>query len=172
MRRALYDFFGLPRIPDVEPLEEEMGEEILEAEIELEPLVIPQPVKSNQSPSINQMNFHDLGEKKFLEWAANYQSLPRRGLRYIRPDEMHRLPLDRILTRLSQGDILIIDLYSLAHMDSQRSALARQVQEVVGSGGLPVFALDDKERLLLVPGRGCRIDTDTHELGTEAKPLL
>ncbi len=172
MRRALYDFFGLPRLPDVEPIEEEVEEEILEAEIELEPLVIPQPVKSQQSPSIHEMNFHDLGEKRFLEWAAAYQSLPRRGLRYIRPDEMHRLPLDRIIGRLSQGDILVIDLYSLAHMDSQRSALARQVQEVVGTGGLPVFALDDKERLLLVPGRGCRIDTETHELGTEAKPLL
>ena len=171
MRRALYDFFGLPRLPDVESLEEEIEEEVLEAEIGLEPLVIPQPVKSQQRPSINQMDFHDLGEKKFLEWAANFQSLPRRGLRYIRPDEMHRLPLDRIITRLSQGDILIIDLYSLAHMDSQRSALARQVQEVVGSGGLPVFALDDKERLLLIPGRGCRIDTETHELGTEAKLL-
>ncbi len=170
MRRALYDFFGLPRLPDVEPLEEDMEEEIPEAEIE--PLVIPQPVKSQQKTTIRNMHFHDLGEKRFLEWAANYQFLPRRGMRYIRPDEMHRLPLDHIIARLSQGDILIIDLYSLAHMDSQRSALARQVQEVVGNTGLPVFALDDKERLLLVPGRGCRIDTETHELGSEAKPLL
>ena len=171
MRRALYDFFGLPRIPDVEPIEEVEAEGIVEAEIELDPIIIPQPVRSQQHPSIQDMSFHDLGEKRFLDWAASYQSLPRRGLRYIKPDEMHRLPLDRIVNRLSQGDILIIDLFSLAHMDSQRSALARQVQEVVASGGLPVFSLDDKERLLLVPGRGCRIDTETHELGEEAKLL-
>ena len=36
MRRALYDFFGLPRLPDVEPLEDEIEEEVLEAEIGLD----------------------------------------------------------------------------------------------------------------------------------------
>ena len=73
--------------------------------------------------------------------------------------------VDAISTRLHQGDVCIVDLSSLAHMDSQRSALSRQVQDMANYGGLPVFALDDSNRLLLIPGRGSRIDTETHELG-------
>ncbi|MDP6906159.1 MAG: hypothetical protein QF440_01930 [Candidatus Thalassarchaeaceae archaeon] len=170
MRRALYDFFGLPKIPRKdEP--DEVEDEILEAEVSPNPIEIPQPVRARSNNPLHEMDFHDLGERKWLEWAANYQRIPHRGLRYIKPDEMHRLPLDRIVTRLSQGDILIIDLFSLAHMDSQRSALARQVQDVAATGGLPVFALDEKERLLLVPGRGSRVDSETYNLGLKTAPL-
>ncbi|HJM67615.1 MAG TPA: hypothetical protein QF716_01910 [Candidatus Thalassarchaeaceae archaeon] len=164
MRRRLYNLFGLPELPDTELVGDD--------EIELEPVIeegdpinIPKPVRKTVRKPVKDLKFHDLGAKRWLEWSAAQHGLPQRGLRYIRPDEMHRLPLEPISTRLLQGDICIVDLSSLAHMDSQRSALARQVQDMANYGGLPVFALDDSNRLLLIPGRGTRIDTETHELG-------
>ena len=163
MRRRLYNLFGLPELPEGEPVED-----IIEPEIVLEegePIHIPKPVRKTVRKPVRDLHFHDLGSKRWLEWSIAQQSLPRRGLRYIQPDEMHRLPLEAISTRLHQGDICLVDLNSLAHMDSQRSALARQVQDMANYGGLPVFALDDSNRLLLIPGRGSRIDTETHELG-------
>jgi hypothetical protein len=163
MRRRLYDLFGLPQLPESEPVEVE-SEPFLAEEI-VEPIHIPKPVRKVKRKPVKDLRFHDLGSKRWLEWASAHQDLPRRGLRYIRPDEMHRLPLDAMSARLHQGDVCVVDLSSLAHMDSQRSALSRQVQDMANYGGLPVFALDDSNRLLLIPGRGSRIDTETHELG-------
>ena len=163
MRRRLYDLFGLPQLPNVEPMEVDIDiDPVLE---EGDPINIPKPVRKTVRKPVKDLKFHDLGSKRWLEWSSAQQGVPRRGLRYIRPDGMHRLPLEPISTRLRQGDICIIDLSSLAHMDSQRSALARQVQDMANYGGLPVFALDDSNRLLLIPGLGTRIDTETHELG-------
>ena len=164
MRRRLYNLFGLPELPDTELVEDD--------EIEFEPVIeegepinIPKPVRQTVRKPVKDLKFHDLGAKRWLAWSSAQQGVPQRGLRYIRPDDLHRLPLEPISTRLLQGDICIVDLSSLAHMDSQRSALARQVQDMANYGGLPVFALDDSNRLLLIPGRGTRIDTETHELG-------
>lgn len=172
MRRRLYDFFGLPSLPDVPLLEPDPSDALFEAEIDADlleemgpPIEIPRPVRAVDDTPVQQLEFHDLGEKRWLEWARGQQGLPRRGLRYIRPDEMHRLPLEGIAARLHQGDVCLVDLAPLAHMDSQRAALARQVQDVSARMGLPVFALDESQRLLLLPGRGSRVDTETHALG-------
>jgi hypothetical protein len=163
MRRRLYNLFGLPDLPEGERIDDLIEyEEVIE---EGEPILIPKPVRNIKRKPVNELKFHDLGSKRWLEWSKAHQGIPRRGLRYIRPDEMHRLPLEPMSTRLHQGDICVVDLNSLAHMDSQRSALARQVQDMANYSGLPVFALDDSNRLLLIPGRGSRIDTETHELG-------
>ena len=163
MRRRLYDLFGLPQLPDSEP--EEVASESLPVQGVVDPIHIPKPVRRVERKPVKDLRFHDLGSKRWIDWASLHQGLPRRGLRYIRPDDMHRLPLDAMSARLQQGDICIVDMSSLAHMDSQRSALSRQVQDMANYGGLPVFALDDANRLLLVPGRGSRIDTETHDLG-------
>ena len=156
MRRRLYNLFGLPDLPEGEPVEDVIEPEIVVEEGD--PIHIPTPVRKTVRKPVRELHFHDLGSKRWLEWSIAQQGLPRRGLRYIQPDEMHRLPLEAISTRLHQGDICLVDLNSLAHMDSQRSALARQVQDMANYGGLPVFALDDSNRLLLIPGRGSRID--------------
>ena len=163
MRRRLYDLFGLPQLPDSEPVE--AASESLPVQGVVDPIHIPKPVRRVERKPVKDLRFHDLGSKRWIDWASLHQGLPRRGLRYIRPDDMHRLPLDALSARLQQGDICIVDMSSLAHMDSQRSALSRQVQDMANYGGLPVFALDDANRLLLVPGRGSRIDTETHDLG-------
>ena len=166
MRKRLYDLFGLPELPEVDSVESDFDiAEPEPIEVEGDPIHIPRPIRKIKRKSVGELKFHDLGSKRWLEWAASKQGLPHRGLRYVRPDEMHRLPLDAMSARLHQGDICIVDMSSLAHMDSQRSALSRQVQDMANYGGLPVFALDDSNRLLLVPGRGSRIDTETHELG-------
>ena len=166
MRRRLYNLFGLPDLPEGEPVEDVIEPEIVVEEGD--PIHIPTPVRKTVRKPVRELHFHDLGSKRWLEWSIAQQGLPRRGLRYIQPDEMHRLPLEAISTRLHQGDICLVDLSNLAHMDSQRSALARQVQDMANYGGLPVFALDDSNRLLLIPGRGSRIDTETHELGVNS----
>ncbi|MDG1526010.1 MAG: hypothetical protein P8Q90_08090 [Candidatus Thalassarchaeaceae archaeon] len=163
MRRRLYNLFGLPQVPENELIRDEV--EPAKVVEEGDPIHIPKPIRKKVRQSVKNLKFHDLGSKRWLDWAIAQRGLPRRGLRYIQPDDMHRLPLEPMSTRLQQGDICIVDLSSLAHMDSQRSALARQVQDMANYGGLPVFALDDSNRLLLVPGRGSRIDTETHELG-------
>ncbi|MEC9090470.1 MAG: hypothetical protein VYC11_03770 [Candidatus Thermoplasmatota archaeon] len=164
MRRRIYDLFGLPKLPGEQ--QSELPEDTPDAEIiEGEPIHIPPPIRKVNRKPVRDLTFHDLGSKRWLEWSARMHGLPNRGLRYIRPDEMHRLPLEPMSMRLLQGDICIIDLSSLAHMDSQRSALSRQVQEMANYNGLPVFSLEDNNRLLLVPGRGSRVDTETHDLG-------
>ena len=117
MRRRLYDFFGLPQLPDSEPAE--VVNEALPIELSPDPIHIPKPVRKVERKPVKELRFHDLGSKRWIEWASAHQGLPRRGLRYIRPDDMHRLPLDAISARLHQGDVCLVDLSSLAHMDSQ-----------------------------------------------------
>ena len=128
MRRRLYNMFGLPDLREGGPVEDTIEPDIVLEEGE--PIHIPKPVRKTVRKPVRDLHFHDLGSKRWLEWSIAQQSLPRRGLRYIQPDEMHRLPLEAISTRLHQGDICLVDLNSLAHMDSQRSALARQVQDM------------------------------------------
>ena len=97
MRRRLYDFFGLPQLPDSEPAEG--FNEALPVEFSPDPIHIPKPVRKFERKPVKELRFHDLGSKRWIEWASAHQGLPRRGLRYIRPDDMHRLPMDAISTR-------------------------------------------------------------------------
>ena len=157
---SIVRLFGLPQLPDSEPAEVSMRRCLLSH---------PTPsisqnrfVKFGAKP-VKELRFHDLGSKRWIEWASAHQGLPRRGLRYIRPDDMPIAPGRHLHASIKA--MFVVDLSSLAHMDSQRSALSRQVQDMANYGGLPVFALDDSNRLLLIPGRGSRIDTETHELG-------
>ena len=162
MRRRLYDFFGLPQLPDSEPAEG--FNEALPVEVTPDPIHIPKPVRKFERKPVKELRFHDLGSKRWIEWASAQQGLPHRGLRYIRPDDMHRLPLDAISTRLHQGDVCIVDLSSLAHMDSQRSALSRQVQDMANYGASSV-CIGRFQSPVTHSGSRSRIDTETHELG-------
>ncbi len=127
--------------------------------------LIPESTASDRP--VHELQFHDLAQQRWLDWSRSHLPGPQRGLRYVRPDEMHRIPLDGIHARVNQGDTVVVDLSILAHMDSQRAALTRQLQGVGDAVGCPVFALDEQEYLLLVPGRGVSVDTETHELGTQ-----
>jgi len=108
--------------------------------------------------------FHDLAA---LDSRREQRS---NALRYIIPDQMHRLPLNMMSQRVAEGDCLIIDLSRMYHMDTHKAACRRQLRDAAEQIGVAVFALDSHDDLLLVPGRGTVVDTSRHELG--CTPLL
>ncbi len=62
--------------------------------------------------------------------------------------------------------MVIIDLNSLNHMPSQQSVCSRRVQDLGDRTGLPVFALNEDDTLLMVAGARMRVDTHKHKLGS------
>ena len=152
--RRLYRFFGLPTNEG----------EVMEAEIA--PSAMP------AGRDIAGEHFHDLGEEKWRQFSAASAGLPSNAFRLVKPDEMHRLPLNALQQRCMQGDASVVDLPPLAHVDAQRGALARQLQEMAAGLGVGVFALDADDQLLLIPGVHDRVDTARHELGSPPLALL
>ena len=139
-----------------------------------EPVVnIPPPIK--KSPSVPQGwtgpltpdgdAFHDL---------SNYDSKPTdypdRALRYVVPDKMHRLPVHQIQDRISRGDTIIVDLNGLIHMDTQTNACRRILKQIGDEMNIPIFALDESDKLLLMPGSDVSMDVSKNDLGLT--PLL
>ena len=139
-----------------------------------EPTVnIPPPV--TKSPSVPQGwtgpltpdgdAFHDL---------SNYDSKPTdypdRALRYVVPDKMHRLPVHQIQDRISRGDTIIVDLNGLIHMDTQTNACRRILKQIGDEMNIPIFALDESDKLLLMPGSDVSMDVSKNDLGLV--PLL
>lgn len=116
--------------------------------------------------------FHDLADNIWQERTQRLAEYPFKALRYVMPDEMHRLPLAGMAKRLGEGDILIVDLRSLIHMDAHQSACRRMLRELANEQGVLPFALDEEEKLLLMPGRGVSVDLSRHELGISNPALL
>jgi hypothetical protein len=105
--------------------------------------------------------FHDMSMLKSTQ-KMNY--LPK-ALRYVCPDQMHRLPLDSIGKRISEGDTIIVDIRPLIHMDAHKDACRRQLRRLGDDLSIAIFALDDQDQLLLLPGRDVVVDISKHELG-------
>ena len=105
--------------------------------------------------------FHDMS---MLKSTKRMGFLPR-ALRYVCPDQMHRLPLDSIGKRISEGDTIIVDIRPLIHMDAHKDACRRQLRRLGDDLGIAIFALDDQDQLLLLPGRDVVVDISKHELG-------
>ena len=110
--------------------------------------------------------FHDLGEARWAERTSRMSERPNRRVIYLEPDELHRLPLDGAEQNLSMGDMVIVDLNSLNHMPSQQSVCSRRVEGPGERMGLPVFALNEDDTLLMVAGAMMRVDTQKHKLGS------
>jgi len=110
--------------------------------------------------------FHDLGEVRWSERTGRMKQRASRRVIYIRPDELHRVPLEGLEQNLSLGDMAIIDLTHLNHMPSQQSVCARKVEDLGLSSGLPVFALNQEDTLLMIAGAMMRVDTHKHRLGS------
>ncbi len=116
-------------------------------------------------PSSNSSDFMDLSS---IEWARKAGPLsPERYLRYIQPDDRHIIPHSEISDCLKEGDVVIVDLRRLAHMEAQKSACRRRIQEVARDLSIHAFVLDASEDLILVPGVGISVDVDRHVLGIE-----
>jgi hypothetical protein len=110
----------------------------------------------------------DFSDLSSVEWARKAGKItPDRHLRYIQPDERHTIPHSEISKCLSAGDVVIVDLRRLTHMDAQKSACRRRIQEVARDLSIHAFVLDASEDLILVPGVGISVDVDRHVLGIE-----
>ena len=110
--------------------------------------------------------FHDLGESRWSERTERMTERPNRRVIYVEPDNLHRLHMDGREGNLSMGDMVIVDLNSLNHMPSQQSVCSRRVQDLGDRTGLPVFALNEGDTLLMVAGARMRVDTHKHKLGS------
>tara|TARA_B100000902_G_scaffold57792_1_gene64734 strand:+ start:11434 stop:11910 length:477 start_codon:yes stop_codon:yes gene_type:complete len=109
--------------------------------------------------------FHDLGEPRWSERTQRMRPPASRFLHYIKPDDLHRMKLEGMAMRLSSGDLIIADLGSLTHMPSQQEVCRRRIQALGDEIGLPVFALNEADTLLMIAGNKMRVDTEKHMLG-------
>ena len=109
--------------------------------------------------------FHDLGEDMWSERTGRIVPRPDRKVVYLKPDNLHRLPLEGAERSLLGGDMLLVDLDSLTHMPSQQDVCRRNVQSISDRIGYPVFSLNDSDTLLMIAGSRMRVDTDRHNLG-------
>jgi SepF-like predicted cell division protein (DUF552 family) len=83
----------------------------------------------------------------------------------MKPDEYDRIRLDGIENELARGNMLLVDISSLAHMPAQKNICKRKVEDLGERMDIPVFALNENDSLLMVPGSGMRVDTTKHRLG-------
>ena len=110
--------------------------------------------------------FHDLGESRWSERTKRITDRPFRKVIYMEPDGLHRIQLEGVEGYLSSGDMVIVDLSSLNHMPSQQSVCSRKTQELGDRTNLHVFALNEDDTLLMIPGAKMRVDTHKHMLGS------
>ena len=142
-------------------------------ELEQPKLEIPPPVKKSISVPPGWTGlltpdgeaFHDLSN-----YSSKATDFPDRALRYVVPDKMHRLPIRQIQDRILRGDTVIIDLNGLIHMDTQTNACRRTLKQMGDEIDIPIFALDESDKLLLMPGREVSMDVSRNDLGLV--PLL
>ena len=109
--------------------------------------------------------FHDLSN-----YSGKSDDFPERALRYVIPDQMHRLPIRQIQDRIMRGDTIIVDLNSLIHMDTQTNACRRALKHAGDEMNVQIFALDEEDKLLLIPGHDVSMDVSRNDLGLT--PLL
>ena len=155
--------------PDEEPTQNELvGNDSQSEELEQPKLEIPPPIKKSISVPPGWTGlltpdgeaFHDLSN-----YSSKATDFPDRALRYVVPDKMHRLPIRQIQDRILRGDTVIIDLNGLIHMDTQTNACRRTLKQMGDEIDIPIFALDESDKLLLMPGREVSMDVSRNDLG-------
>ena len=128
---------------------------------------VPVPTPQNwQGPiTADGEPFHDMGVQNQVR-----RSFPTRALRYVSPDEMKRIPTRGIAQRIANGDTVIVDLRGLVHMDSHQNACRRDLKMMTDEVGVGVFALDQEDKLLMIPGTDVMVDIGNYNLGIN--PLM
>ena len=192
---SLWGFFGLPdpdgagktnqnKIKPVadEPLEEQdnslrqstLGPEQAKSvqeplsdlpRIETTHVPVPKPQNWQGPVTADGEPFHDMGVQNQVR-----RSFPTRALRYVSPDEMKRIPTRGIAQRIANGDTVIVDLRGLVHMDSHQNACRRDLKMMTDEVGVGVFALDQEDKLLMIPGTDVMVDIGNYNLGIN--PLM
>ena len=170
---GLWEFFGYPD-PDAKKPSPGTSNESTESApltqsiqnsqdrvVDNNPQYVSQPIDNWQGPRLpNGQAFHDLGSRKFRK-----TNLPNRALRMVQPNEKHRLDLEMIAKRCLEGDISIINLSDMTHMQSQQNFLRRELRNLSEYTGLHVYSLDKEEKMMLVPGKDVVVDSTRHQLG-------
>lgn len=170
---GLWEFFGYPD-PDAKKPSPDTTNESTESALLTQPVqnsqdrvvennsqYVPQPIDNWQGPRLpNGQAFHDLGSRKFRK-----TNLPSRALRMVQPNEKHRLDLEMIAKRCIEGDISIINLSDMTHMQSQQNFLRRELRNLSEYTGIHVYSLDKEEKMMLVPGKDVVVDSTRHQLG-------
>ena len=126
---------------------------------------VKRPPRSADPGPQNNDSFHDLGKEIWAERTHKLIAEAERFVHYIKPDDLHRLNLDGMSHNLAQGNLVIVDLGSLTHMPSQQDVCRRRIETLGQETGLPVFALNESDTLLMIAGRNMRVDTEKHKLG-------
>ena len=171
----LWQFFGLPD-PEagVVPQSPEEPQATQNQRLTGTPSDVPEPVvevvQSQPSPAQTHAwngpltpdgePFHDLSNH-----GTSLKIRPLRALRYVKPDNKHRIRTREIAQRVLQGDTVIVDLRTLVHMESHQQACRRELRVMCEQTGVGVFALDTEDKLLLIPGADVVVDIEKHELG-------
>ena len=171
---GLWEFFGLPDPdPKIEPIattindsqssdvsSNALGDSAapINAVKDSSKQIIPENWIGPRLP--NGEAFHDLESLNFRQ-----NKIPTRALRMVTPNEKHRIDLEGVAQRSAQGDISIVNLGELTHMQSQQNFLRRELRMLSENTGLHIYSLDKDEKLMLVPGIDVVVDTTRHELG-------
>lgn len=169
---GLWEFFGYPD-PDGKKPNAAQPSELEQNVPEAQPITqstttkLDKPAKYSSQienwhgPRLpNGQPFHDLGSKKFRK-----SDLPNRALRMVQPNDKHRLDLEMIAKRCLDGDISIINLSEMTHMQSQQNFLRRELRNLSEFTGIHVYSLDKEEKMMLVPGKDVVVDSTRHQLG-------
>ena len=110
--------------------------------------------------------FHQLDRAVWSERTSRINPRPSGVVRYLKPND--RLGIDATILddALRSGETVIVDLSDLRHVETQRGALRKRIGDSASRIGRPAFRIDSEGCLLVVPGRGVRVDQKRHVLGT------
>ena len=110
--------------------------------------------------------FHQLDRAVWSERTNRINPRPSRVVRYLKPNDRLGIDANILDDALRSGETVIVDLSDLRHVETQRRALRKRIGDSASRIGRPAFRIDSEGCLLVVPGRGVRVDQKRHVLGT------
>ena len=110
--------------------------------------------------------FHQLDRAVWSERTNRINPRPSRVVRYLKPNDRLGIDANILDDALRSGETVIVDLSDLRHVETQRGALRKRIGDSASRIGRPAFRIDSEGCLLVVPGRGVRVDQKHHVLGT------
>ena len=124
-------------------------------------------ISISKSSGINPSQpFHQLDSAVWSERTNRLMPGKIGALSYFKPNDRLGLDLRDVENSMILGRTLIIDLHDLLHVDTQRRALRKRIADLANKIGKPAFKIDTDGCLLVVPGRGVKVDQKQHVLGT------
>ena len=110
--------------------------------------------------------FHQLDKAVWSERTSRINPRASSVVRYLKPNDRLGIDANILDDALRSGETVIVDLSDLRHVETQRGALRKRIGDSASRIGRPAFRIDSEGCLLVVPGRGVRVDQKRHVLGT------